>query len=164
MARTAPEPRWLDQDEQHAWRQLISGMTVLERELEHRLLDAHDLSLDDYAILVLLSEAPGRRLRMSHLADQSIIARSHVTYRITRLEQRGIVERVPCQGDARGVEARLTDAGMAVLEAAASDHVRSVRAFVLDPLSRQEFLALGAAMGRIHAALTGEECSDPRRA
>lgn len=164
MADTTDEPRWLDEDEQHAWRQLISGMTRLDRELERRLLEAHDLSLDDYAILVLLSESPGRALRMSHVAEQSIIARPHVTYRITRLEQRGIVERRPCEDDARGVEAHLTDAGFAVLEAAARDHVRSVRELVLDPISREEFLALGATMNKVHDAVTGEACPDPRRA
>jgi DNA-binding MarR family transcriptional regulator len=161
---TAGEPRWLDDEEQQAWRRLISGVTVLERELEHRLQAAHDLSLDDYAILVLLSESPGRRLRMSQLADQTIIARPHLTYRVGRLEERGIVQRRPCEGDARGVEAHLTDAGFEVLHAAACDHVRSVRECVVDVLSRDEFLALGRTMGRIHGAVTGEEVADPRRA
>lgn len=164
MTDTGDEPRWLDDDEQHAWRQLISGTTRLDRELEHRLLEAHDLSLDDYAILVLLSESPGRALRMSQVAEQSIIARPHVTYRITRLEQRGIVERRPCEGDARGVEAHLTDVGFAVLAAAARDHVRSVRELVLDPLTREEFLALGATMNKVHDRVTGEAPPEPRRA
>lgn len=161
---TTAEPHWLDEDEQHAWRQFISGTTVVFRELERRLQATHDLSLDDYAILVLLSESPGRSRRMSHLADDSIIARPHVTYRIARLEKRGIVERRPTPGDARGVEAHLTDAGFAVLERAARDHVRAVRELVVDPVSREQFLALGDAVGAMFAAVTDGECADPRRA
>ena len=161
---TTAEPHWLDEHEQHAWRQFISGTTVVFRELERRLQAAHDLSLDDYAILVLLSESPGRSRRMSQLADDSIIARPHVTYRITRLEKRGIVERRPTPGDARGVEAHLTDDGFGLLERAARDHVRAVRELVVDPLSREQFLALGDAVGAMFSALTGEESADPRRA
>lgn len=159
------EVRWLDAEEQSAWRQYVSGSTLVFRELERRLLDNHGLSMDDYAILVLLSESPDGRLRMSEIADLGIIARPGVTYRITRLEKRGIVARCPLEdGDRRGVVAQLSDAGFALLEKAARDHVTSVREHVLDPLTREEFVRLGEIMGKIYAAETGDEVPAPRRA
>lgn len=156
--------RWLDESEQTSWRNYISATTLLLRELEQRLLAAHDLSMDDYAILVLLSEAPGRARRMSEIAADGIIARPHVTYRIARLEDRGIVERRPSRDDARGVEAHLTDGGFALLQVAARDHVTAVRERLLDPLTRDEFGALGAIMGKVFCNLAGPDPCDARRA
>lgn len=156
--------RWLDDEEQAAWRRFVSGSTVFFRELERRLLDHHDLSMDDYAILVLLSEAPDRRVRMSELASSAILPRPQVTYRISRLEDRGIVERRPCETDARGTWAQLTDAGVELLDAAARRHVGNVRALLLDHLDRAEFLAVGAALGRVFDALAPEESPTAQRA
>lgn len=156
--------RWLDDDEQVSWRRYVSGTTLLLRQLEQRLQAAHELSMDDYAILVLLSESPGRSLRMSRIAEAGIIARPQVTYRITRLEKAGVVERRPCDGDARGVEAHLTAHGLAVLEAAARDHVTSVRELLLDPLTPEQFHQLGEVMGVVFTALRGEDRDEARRA
>lgn len=156
--------RWLDDEEQQAWRRFVSGSTVFFRELERRLLDRWDLSMDDYAILVLLSEAPDRRVRMSDLASSAILPRPQVTYRITRLENRGIVARRPCPTDARGTYAELTDEGLAVLTEAAKDHVRNVREFLLDHLGRDEFLQVGAALGRVYEAIAPEETPTALRA
>lgn len=156
--------RWLDDEEQAAWRRFVSGSTVFFRELERRLLETHDLSMDDYAILVLLSEAPERRVRMSELASSAILPRPQVTYRVTRLEKRGIVERRPCETDARGTWAQLTDEGFALLEEAARCHVENVRALLLDHLDRDEFLAVGAALGRVFEALAPDEAPIAQRA
>jgi DNA-binding MarR family transcriptional regulator len=155
--------RWLDDEEQAAWRRFVSGTTVLFRDLEHALTEAHGLTLDDYALLVLLSEAPGRALRMSALADQAIVPRPQVTYRITRLEARGAVARRRCLDDARGTEAHLTDAGFALLEDAARTHVTNVREFFLDHVDRDTFLTLGEALGRVFDAIR-PDTPDPLRA
>ena len=76
--------------------------------------------MDDYALLVLLSESDGHSARMSELADDAIVPRPQVTYRISRLEKRGH-RRAPARAsrDARGTEAHLTDEGFALLERAA---------------------------------------------
>lgn len=156
--------RWLDDEEQTAWRRVISGWTVLMRELERRLNDRYDLSMDDYAILVLLSDQPDRQLRMSELASNAILPRPQVTYRVNRLEGRGIVRRVPCPGDRRGTNALLTDEGFALLEEAARDHVTNVRALFLDHLTREQFLAMGDAMGQVFGALAPDGALGAQRA
>lgn len=153
--------RWLSEAEQHAWRGYVSGATALQNALERQLLAEHDLSMDDYAILVLLSESPDRRLRMSHIAASAIVPRPQVTYRITRLEKRGIVERLPCPDDARGTLAHLTDEGFALLERAARTHVANVRELLLDQITPEEFAVLGRALARVHRNL---QDGDPTRA
>lgn len=151
------EVRWLDDAEQVAWRNWISGSTVLFRALERELVQHFDITMDDYALLVLLSESDDRSARMSELADDAIVPRPQVTYRISRLEKRGIVERRPCAADARGTEACLTDDGLALLERAARHHVTNVRELFLDHLTGEEFCTLGEAMGRVHRELSSRE-------
>ena len=165
MAQTAPaetgtdneDVRWLSDAEQVAWRNWISGTTVLFRALERELVQHFDITMDDYALLVLLSENEDRSARMSELADDAIVPRPQVTYRISRLEKRGIVERRPCATDARGTEAYLTDEGFALLDAAARHHVTNVREMFLDHLTGEEFCTLGEAMGRVHGELASRE-------
>lgn len=163
-ARGMDDVRWLDDAEQRAWRGLISGMTALERRLERELIERFDISMDDYAILVLLSESRDRRVRMSQLSSSALIPKPQVTYRIGRLEQRGIVTREPCSDDARGMWAVLTDDGYALLERAAAHHVQNVRELVLDQMSREEFLTLGRVMEAVYRASAGDEEADARRA
>lgn len=159
MAPTEPQSqvRWLSDDEQASWRNWISGATVLFRSLERELVQHFDITLDDYALLVLLSESEGRSARMSVLADDAIVPRPQVTYRVSRLENRGIVERRPCPSDARGTEAHLTDEGFRLLERAARHHVTNVRELFLDHLSDDEFGTLGEAMGRVHRHLAARD-------
>jgi DNA-binding MarR family transcriptional regulator len=159
---TDADVRWLDADEQLSWRGFISGVTALHDELERELLGAHDISMDDYAILVLLSEAPDRALRMSAIADATLVPRPQVTYRVTRLEKAGVVARRPAPDDARGKQACLTDAGFALLQRAARTHVTNVRQLFLDHVTADEFAVLGSAMARVHAAIA--QGADPLRA
>ncbi|MBW3619822.1 MAG: MarR family transcriptional regulator [Actinobacteria bacterium] len=154
----------MDDAEQQAWRSLISGMTALERRLERELSERFDITMDDYAILVLLSEASDRRVRMSQVSSRALIPKPQVTYRIGRLEQRGIVERVPCEDDARGMWAVLTDDGFALLREAAELHVRNVRELVLDQMSREQFLDLGRSMQAVYRASAGDEAAAAYRA
>ena len=158
---TGRQVRWLTEAEQVAWRNWISGTTVLFRSLERELVQHFDITMDDYALLVLLSESEDRSARMSELADDAIVPRPQVTYRVSRLEKRGIVERRPCPSDARGTEAHLTDEGLELLERAARHHVTNVRELFLDQLSGDEFGTLGDAMGRVHRHLAAR---DARRA
>ncbi len=159
MASTETEQqvRWLSDAEQVAWRNWISGTTVLFRTLERELVQHFDITMDDYALLVLLSESEDRSARMSVLADDAIVPRPQVTYRVSRLEKRGIVERRPCASDARGTEAHLTDEGFALLEQAARHHVTNVRDLFLDHLTGDEFCTLGDAMGRVHRHLAARD-------
>lgn len=144
--------RWLDEQEQQAWRSYLRAVRLLDEQLRRRL-EQHQLSHPEYEILVRLSESPGRALRMSELAQGVLNSRSRLTHTVSRLEDAGLVVRRSCPRDGRGVECVLTDAGFAVLQAAAHTHVEGVREFLLDPLSRTEFLALGASLAKVADAM-----------
>lgn len=139
------DTRWLTGDQQHAWRSYLLGTTLLMERLDRDLRERHDLSLPEYEILVRLSEAPDRQLRMAELADSVKNSRSRITHTIARMERSGLVERRACPSDGRGVLALLTDAGFATLEKAAVDHVESVRAALIDVLSDADLMVVGRA-------------------
>jgi DNA-binding MarR family transcriptional regulator len=150
---TTAEVRWLTADEQRAWRAYRDGTARLLDVLAHELEQDSGLSLGEYEVLVRLSEAPGRTLRMSELAGELAHSRSRLTHTVRRMETAGLVERAPCLEDARGVNCVMTEAGWQRLVAAAPSHVESVRRHLVDVLSPQQMQALGDAMGAVGAAL-----------
>jgi DNA-binding MarR family transcriptional regulator len=158
MGRAATTADWLSTEEQRHWRALVTAMTVLQRQLNADMLAAHDLSMDDYGILAMLSEAPGGRLRFGELAEVLRVPKAHITYRFRRLEGQGLVRREACPTDARGAFAVLTAEGRAVIEQAAPTHVASVRRHVLDHLTGAQLAALGEAM----RAIVDAGCSTAR--
>jgi DNA-binding MarR family transcriptional regulator len=131
----ASEPRWLSENEQRAWRAYLNANRVLTEALECQLQREADIPHGYYEILVRLSEAPDRELRMSQLAEASISSKSRISHAVSRLEERGWVRRVDCAADKRVQICRLTDAGFTALAAAAPGHVERVRSAVFDALS-----------------------------
>jgi DNA-binding MarR family transcriptional regulator len=127
-------PRWLSEDEQQTWRLALHTHKLLLRQLD-RDLHSDGLSAHDYEILVGLSEAPDRRMRMTELADATSQSRSRLSHQITRMETRDLVRREECEGDKRGTWAVLTDFGMATIERVAPRHVESVRKHFIDRLT-----------------------------
>ena len=121
--------------------------------LDRELRAAHGIGLDDYEVLVFLSESTDGRLRMSELADQLLHSRSRLTYRIDRLVRSGLVRREQCPDDKRGTFAVLTDAGRAQLATAAPLHVEGVRTHLVDTMTPAEFGRLGEIMERIATKL-----------
>lgn len=143
---------WLDREQQAAWRAWLEGSALLDEALGRDLLEV-GLTLGEYDILVQLSEQKTRSLRMSELAELVLHSRSRLTHTVSRMETRGLVRREPCAQDRRGVQCTMTEAGTAALVEAAPHHVGSVRAHLVEPLSREEFLALGAAMTTVRDRL-----------
>lgn len=145
--------RWLDADEQLSWRSFLEAQQRLTDRLDRELRAAHDIGLDDYEVLVFLSESADGRLRMSELADQLLHSRSRLTYRIDRLVRSGLVRREQCPDDKRGMFAVLTDAGRALLAEAAPLHVTGVRTHLVDTMTPAEFRHLGEIMDRVATKL-----------
>lgn len=153
-ARPAGEDvRWLSDTQQRHWRAFRDGTALLFDVLARELDDDSGLSLGEYEVLVRLSEAPGRALRMSELADDLAHSRSRLTHTVARMERDGIVRREPARDDARGVNCVLTERGWQVLVDAAPGHVDSVRAHLVDVLDDQQLAALGVAMRHVIAHL-----------
>ncbi len=132
------EPRWLNADERRAWLALVSINTLLPAALDTKLHTAGKLSLFDYTVLAMLSEADERFLPMSELAARSSASLSRLSHVVTKLQKRGWVERRPHPHDARVTIAHLTEEGMATIVGLAPGHVESVRDLFLDALSEQD--------------------------
>ncbi len=146
---------WLSSDQRTAWRTFLQGTTLLNETLD-RALQAQGVSLSEYDILLGLSEAPGRRLRMSALAQQVVQSRSRLTHTAARLERRGWVQRRPAPDDRRGVELNLTDAGYVALRALEPIHLKSVERHLLDHVTAEQLQVLEEAMASVRAAILGE--------
>lgn len=147
------EPRWLTAAEQRAWRSYMDGNQRLMEVLNRDLQDAHDLSLAEYRILVLLSESPNGSLRMSDLADGLLSSRSRLTHQIRRMEAQGMVMRDTCLEDGRGVLAVLTEEGRRRHADAAPTHVESVRRNLIDLLTKTQLRVLAEVFEKVEDAI-----------
>ncbi len=127
--------RWLNPDEQRTWRAFLAASRTLMETLDRELQRDAGMPHAYYEILVRLSEAPERRLRMSELAELTGSSRSRLSHAVARLETAGWVRREECPTDRRGQLALLTEEGFATLAAAAPGHVEGVRRHLFDALS-----------------------------
>jgi DNA-binding MarR family transcriptional regulator len=152
-----PGPRWLSAGEQHTWRDAIEAWQWLLAAVDAQLQRDSGLPLAYYEILVRLSEAPDRSLRMTQLAEASSSSKSRVSHAVARLEERGWVRRADCPTDRRGQIAMLTDQGFAALSAAAPGHVEQVRKVLFDALTPEQLRQLDG----ISAAILAKAASTP---
>lgn len=134
--------RWLTEEEQRAWRGLLRMTSQLNARMNRQLLQDYGVSLADYDVLVVLSEAPEGRLRVFEVADALAWEQSRVSHQLARMQRRGLVAREGCASDARGAFAVLTEAGRAAIERAAPAHVETVRQLVFDGLTHDQLIAL----------------------
>ncbi|MEU8393461.1 MarR family transcriptional regulator [Micromonospora sp. NPDC048842] len=147
--------RWLDPDEQRTWRAYLTASRVLMDTLDRELQRDAGMPHAYYEILVQLSEAPGRQLRMSQLAQAAGSSRSRLSHAVARLEAAGWVRREDCPTDRRGQIALLTDEGFATLAAAAPGHVEGVRQHLFDALSPAQVDQLRRISETLAEHLTG---------
>lgn len=147
------EPRWLNDDEQRAWRAFIDAVRLFTGQIDRELQHDSGLNHAYYQILVALSEAPQRTMRMSELAALTLTSRSRLSHAVARLEEEGWVARHSCPSDKRGAFAVITDDGFAVLEAAARGHVEAVRRNLFDVLSPAQVRELGEICAVLRDAL-----------
>ncbi|MFC8451833.1 MarR family winged helix-turn-helix transcriptional regulator [Kitasatospora sp. NPDC057223] len=152
--RPEEETPWLTTREQQLWRAHLEVSKLLDYQLG-RELQPHGLAINDYEILVVLSEAPQRRMRMTDLATATLQSKSRLSHQITRMESAGLVLRQECPGDRRGLYAHLTDQGWDTMQQIAPDHVRSVRAHFIDRFTPEQIDAMYAALAPIADHLRG---------
>jgi DNA-binding MarR family transcriptional regulator len=142
----------LNDAEQNAWRTFVESSWALHTRLEEDLRATTGLSMNDYHVMVVLSEMPGRRLRMGELAGRLVFSPSRITYQINSMVKRGLVRKQPCPEDGRGQEAVLTDEGMAALEAAAPLHLITVRDRFIDRLDADELAVIARVFAKVREA------------
>jgi len=146
----------LDAGEARTWRAVIDGTQLLRARIEKELARSGTVPAGYYGILVALSEAPGRRLRMGDLADATLSSPSRLSHAVGRLEQAGWVERRACGGDGRGLDAVLTDDGLAALRSAVPVAAAAVRDHFLDLLDDDERAAVCAVFERVAERLRAD--------
>jgi DNA-binding MarR family transcriptional regulator len=155
------EPRWLSESEQEVWRAYQTATKLVSESLDRQLQRDSGMPTTYYEILVALSEAASRELRMSELAEFTKSSRSRLSHAIARLEENGWVTRRSCPTDKRGAFATLTEDGMAVVRAAAPGHVNEVRTVLFDGLSAEQVKQLGEISAAIVAQASKGCPSDP---
>jgi DNA-binding MarR family transcriptional regulator len=148
------EPRWLNDREMRAWLGYRRMRLLLDLQLNRELMSQSGLSEPDYDVLSDLSQASGRRMRLSDLAAHMRWSKSRLSHHVTRMQQRGLVDREECADDGRGSVLVLTRAGLRAIEAAAPGHVASVRTHLIDLLTNDEIDTLGSITERVLAHLS----------
>jgi DNA-binding MarR family transcriptional regulator len=132
-----------------AWRAFLEAHARVSEVLARELREAEDLPLSWYDVMVQLSEADNRELRMQELADAVLLSKSGLTRLVDRLEAAGLVRRRRCPDDRRGTLAQLTDEGYERLRATAPTHLKGVQQHFVDVLSDEEAEVLGRALARV---------------
>lgn len=154
-------PRWLDAREQDAWRAYLDMNAKLTARLNREMQDQSGISIADFSVLVQLSEHIDARMRVLELARALGWEKSRLSHQLTRMQQRGLIERSNCSEDRRGAFIVLTDAGRATVESAAPRHVESVRRYLFDGLTANQVDALEAiartVVDKVTAGCAGAE-------
>lgn len=145
---TETATRWLTEAEQCAWRTHLEVNKLLTYQLE-KDLQPFGLTMNDYEILVNLSESEGFRMRMSDLAATTLQSKSRLSHQITRMEGAELVRRENCESDRRGLFAVLTEQGMALMKEVAPHHVASVRRHFIGLMSPEALAELSSALGPV---------------
>jgi DNA-binding MarR family transcriptional regulator len=144
-------PRWLDEREQRAWQAFTGMQRRLMAAVQRDLQREAGLSGPDYAVLASLSEAPGGTLRAHRLAAGEGWEKSRLSHHLTRMAQRGLIERRTCSDDARYADIVLTPAGRAAIEAAAPRHVARIREWFIEAMSAEDLDRFAAGCDAVSA-------------
>ena len=160
MSEPTEPVRWLDAGEQRVWRSFLEASRLLFEALDRQLQAEAGMPHAYYEVLVRLSDAADRTMRMSDLADSLSSSRSRLSHAVARLEERGWVRRRADPADRRGQWATLTEDGFAALVAAAPGHVGAVRRQLFDPLTPEDVAALGRISDAVRRAGTRDDDDD----
>ena len=140
---------YLDERELGAWKGFLRTHAVMSRRLDAELIAEHGLPLSSYEVLLYLADSPRGAMRMAELADSVLLSRSGLTRLVDRLERDALVRREACPGDARGLNAVITDKGRKRFAKARRTHLDGVRRLFLDRLTHAEMDELGALWSRL---------------
>lgn len=139
---------WLSQDQQRVWRLWIALRAQLPATLNRQLQEESGLSLQDFDVLVRLTDTPDGRCRSGELALALQWERSRVSHHIKRMEARGLVEREECEEDKRGAYVHITPQGRTAIAAAAPQHVGLVHHLMFDDIAADELSAVESYLDR----------------
>lgn len=133
----------------HGWRTLAAVHGLIEAALEKALQREHGLSVVEYTVLDALSRQDGWHMRMQQLARAAALSASATTRLVTRLENRGLLTRILCADDRRGIYTELTPAGRALLKKARPLHDEVLRTTLDEAGEIPELAALARFVGSV---------------
>lgn len=143
----ASEP--LKGKEELVWRDVARFLSLASRLLDEDLQRGANISLSEYAVLVHLSEADTGQLRVREIADLADLSGSHMTRIIGDLAKAGFVEKSRNPEDARGIDVRITKAGLSRLRSAYPIHLASVRSRIMNHVEPKALSCFGEVMAAI---------------
>src|SRR5215472_10470046 len=134
-----------------AWRGLLVAHSRLVPAVEADLRAAGQVSLSWYDVLLELSAAPGRRLRMSDLGQRAVLSRTRVSRVVDELAAAGLAERQPDLADGRSSFAVLTPAGRNALRRAWPVYRQAIRRHLSAHLTVQQCRQLATLLDQAAA-------------
>lgn len=143
----------------HGWSRLVRAQAAIARELDTRLNAEHDLTINEYQVLLLLAQAEDRRMRRIDIASELVLSPSGITRMLDRLGAAGLVDKGTCSSDARVSYAVLTEDGLTRLKAAGRSHDAVIEEMVGGPLRERDLKKLTEILERLPGAAGDAECS-----
>jgi DNA-binding MarR family transcriptional regulator len=147
----------LTSEQTQAWQQFQQMEELLQSRLGQLLQARSNLSNADYTVLVVLSEAPGRRCRVYELGRMIGWEKSRLHHQLSRMCRRGLVARQADPDTPRAMFAVLTDAGLAAIRDAAPEHGRDVQRLFFDRLTERQVAQLSVISRRVLEGLLPPE-------
>lgn len=143
----------------HGWSRLVRAHAAISRQLDSRLSAEHDLTINEYQVLLLLARADDRQMRRIDLASELVLSPSGITRMLDRLGAAGLVEKAKCSSDARVTYAVLTADGLSRLKAAGRSHDAVVEEMVGEPLRERDLKSLTEILERLPGTSGDAECT-----
>ena len=134
----------LTPEEWALWHTWMHAQRLLAQEVERGLQRDFGISKAEFSVLVTLRQAPGPQSRVADLAESLLWDKSRVAHQLTRMEKRGLVERVENGASGRRTGIGLTEKGRGVAERAIGGHADTIRRHFLDPLTPEQAEAIRA--------------------
>jgi DNA-binding MarR family transcriptional regulator len=132
-----------------AWQGLLRAYAALVRNVDGELREAHGLPLSWYDVLAAVARTPEGRIRMGELAGTVMLTPAGLSGVVDRLQRANLVERRPCEGDARGTYAVVTTGGLRQLQRAERTHRDAVRHHYTSRFDDTELELVGSVWNRV---------------
>jgi DNA-binding MarR family transcriptional regulator len=137
-------------DRKTAWEGFLHSQAKLTQQLARELDAAGEIPLSTYDILVQLAEGGGR-LRLRDLVDRVVLSQPGLSRKVARLEEEGLLDRLPDPRDGRGVLVKISRSGRAALRSASVVHMSGIERLFSSQIDDDEAATLARVFSRILA-------------
>jgi DNA-binding MarR family transcriptional regulator len=135
-------PRTLEPEQWQLWHTWMQAHRLLSRELDRDLQREYGISKAEFSVLVTLHQSPGGELRVGELAEALDWDKSRVAHQLTRMENRGLINRTDSESNGRRVGVSLTPEGRSAAENAILGHGENIRRYFFEALTPDQAAAI----------------------